>query len=218
MKFKINYLIRNILLGFIGLVIIVIVLNYSSILAKYPLIWIAVVLFLLLLFGYLKKRTSKFVSGLVGESDVDRELKKLDKSFVYIPGGLDTGKGNIDKIVIGPTGVWALEVKSHKGDITYDGQILLKDRRPFEKNFLGQAYAEAKTLQERIKSELGLNIPVQPVLVFSSKWAKVRLGLKEYKGVYVIQKGWLIKLLTETHNSSLDINTIKRIEAFLTDK
>ena len=52
-----------------------------------------------------------------GERDIDDELKNLSLDFVVINKGLDTGRGNIDKIVIGPSGVWTLEVKSQKGDI-----------------------------------------------------------------------------------------------------
>lgn len=216
MKFKINYLARNILLGFLGLVVIDIIIFRSASLAKHSLlIWDFVIIFLLFLFAFLKRRTGKFISGSNGEVDIDSELKDLDKGFIYISGGLNTGRGNIDKIIVGPTGVWTLEVKSHKGDITFDGQTLLRDQMPLEKDFLGQAYSEAKTLQKLIKSNLGLDIRVQPVLVFSDKYAKVRLGLNKYKGVYVVQKAWLTKLLTEIHTYSLEINTIKRLETLL---
>ncbi len=216
MKIKVSYSVRNIFLGFIGLVIITVFIYYSAIFAKYSfLVWVILITFLLLMFAYLRKRTGKFISGTIGEKDIDRELKDLDKRYTYIAGGLETRRGNVDKIVIGPMGVWALEVKSHNGDITFDGQTLLRNHERFEKNFLSQAYAEAKFLQELIKSKLNLDIPVQPAVVFSSNHAIVRLGLNKYKGVYVIQKGWLTKLLTETHNRSLDTDTIKKLEDFL---
>ena len=146
---------------------------------------------------------------------IDTELKSLGEDFICINSGLNTGRGNIDKIVLGPTGAWTLEVKSHRGNITFEGDELLNGGKPFEKDFLGQSYAEAKTLEDIIKSKVELDIRVQPVLVFSSKFTKVGLGLSRYKGVYVVQRGWLNKLITETHAQSLDKATVLRIKEIL---
>lgn len=213
---KINYSQKNILTGFVGLILLVILINYTAGLAKHSFItWLIAVIPLLIIFSIVKRRTNNFASGQIGEDDIDRELQNLESSYICITKGLDTSHGNIDKIVIGPTGIWTLEVKNHKGNITFDGRSLLRDGRPLEKNFLGQAYAESKTIQEFIKLKLNLDIPVQPVVVFANKYTKVRLGFRDYKGVYVIQKAWLNKLLTETHNFNLDSDSIKKIETVL---
>jgi len=169
---------------------------------------------LLVIIGLLKKRTNNFISGFVGEQDIDVELKSLGTDFICINGGLDTGRGNIDKIVLGPTGVWTLEVKSHSGHFTFNGDVLLRNN--LEKtSFLKQAYTEAKTLEDLIRLKQNIEIKVQPVVVLSNKFAKVRLGLNRYKGVYVIQKGWLNKLITETHVQNLDTATALRIKGIL---
>lgn len=216
---KINYSTKNILIGLTGLILIAILLFYISPLAKNSFIlWLIIAVLLFMLFGFIKKRANNFVVGLEGENDIDRELKSLGSNYIYISVGLDTGHGNIDKIVIGPTGIWTLEVKSHKGYITYDGQSLLRNNLPLEKNFLGQAYAEAMTLKELIKSKLNLNITVQPVVVFASKYTKVKLGLNKYKGVFVIQKAWLNKLLTETHSQYLTNDIQLKIKDMLSNK
>lgn len=210
---KLNYSTRNILIGSVGLILLAVLIIYSSGLAKSsPAVWAIVVIPLLILVSLIKRRTDNFASGLIGENDIDKELKSLGSDYICVTGGLDTGHGNIDKIVIGPTGVWILEVKSHKGNITFEGESLLRDGKPLEKNFLGQTYAEAMTLQELIKSKLNLDIRVQPVIVFANKYANVRLGLKEYKGVRVIQKAWLNKLLTEKNNQDLTSETQLKIK------
>jgi hypothetical protein len=170
---------------------------------------------LAIVFRLVMKRTKNFSSGLIGENDRSDELKHLPEGYILLNYGLDTGKGNIDKIVIGPTGVWTLEVKSHSGEISFDGQHLLRNNLPLEKDFLSQAYAEAKTLEEIIKSKTNLSINVQPVLVFSNKFAKVRFGLSKQKGVYVVQKAWLNKLLVETRIQNLDSATILKIKESL---
>ncbi|MFA6522717.1 MAG: nuclease-related domain-containing protein [Patescibacteria group bacterium] len=217
MKIQNNYLTKNILLGFGVLVVINILLFYMTGLGKKSfLLWLLAVLPLLWLFSKIKLRTDKFNRGLVSENEIDDVLKQLSEEYVYLSEGLNTARGNIDKIVVGPTGVWALEVKSHSGQFTFDGEHLLRNGSLMGKDFLGQAYAEAKTLQEIINSKVGLNIPVQPVLVFSNKWARVRLGLKQYKGVYIVQKAWLTKLLNETKYQHLSDDTKLKISSYLT--
>jgi hypothetical protein len=160
------------------------------------------------------KRINNFSSGHIGEKDVEIELKSLGENFICINTGLDTDRGNIDKIVLGPTGVWTLEVKSHKGYFTFNGDVLLRNNLQ-KTNFLSQAYAEAKTLEDLIRSKLNIEIKVHPVVIFSNKFAKVRLGQKLYKGVYVIRKEWLNKLITETQLQSLDKETVLKIKEMI---
>jgi hypothetical protein len=212
---KINYSVKNILLGFTILLFILFAIFFFTPLAKYSIyLWLLIIILLGILFFSFKRRTNNFISGDLGERDIGNELKNLISDFICIS-DFETGRGNIDKIVIGPTGVWTLEVKSHKASLNFDGNILLNSGRPFERNFLSQAYAEAKTLGDLINAKTGLNINVQAVLVFSNKYAKVRLGLKQCKGVYVVQKAWLNKLLTETHVQRLDNLTVLKIKECL---
>jgi hypothetical protein len=209
---KIDYLKKNILAGFGLLAIIIYFLFNTSLLTKNSILGLILTMVLFVIAGLLLKRNNKFISGQIGEKDIELELKSLGKDFICINSGLDTGKGNIDKIVLGPTGVWTLEVKSHKGNITFKNDTLLINNIVSEKDFLKQAYAEAKTLEDLIKSKLNIQIKVQPVLVFSNKFAKVRLGIKIYKGVYIVGKSWLNKLITETHIQNLDHETILKIK------
>ncbi len=213
---KISYLTKKMLLGLIALILINISIFYIVPLAKYSYsLWYIVVFWLVFLFFFVKNRTNSYVLGKEGENIVDDELSKLGSKYICILKGLDTDKGNIDKIVISPTGVWILEIKNHKGNIIYDGQMLLRNNTPLEKNFLKQAYAEAIVLKNLIKSKLNLDIPVQPAVVFANKYAKVRLGLNKYKGVYVVQKEWLNKLLTETVINDLSQEVMLRIKNFI---
>lgn len=144
---KLSYLTKNILIGLSGLILITTLLFYIAPLAKQSFfLWLITAIILLIIYAIIKKRANNFVVGLEGENDIDRELKNLGSNYIYISDGLNTDHGNIDKIIIGPTGIWTLEVKSHKGTITFDGQSLLRNNLPLDKNFLGQAYAEAMAL------------------------------------------------------------------------
>jgi hypothetical protein len=214
---KINYTTKNIVLGFVLMLIVVVILLYMLPAVHLSLWWtLGCSLLILLIFKIILKHSNNFVSGLVGENDIEDELKSIGPGFFIFNKGLDTGRGNIDKIVIGPTGVWTLEVKSHNANVTFDGNVLLNWGKPFiEGDFLKQAYGEAKTLQDLIKSKLNIDIKVQSALIFSNKFAKVRFGLNKQMGVYVIQIKWLKKLLTETYLQSLDNSTMLKIKELL---
>lgn len=49
----------------------------------------------------------------------------------FIIHDFDTGRGNIDHILVGPKGIITLELKSHRGKVTFDGTILRRDGLPF---------------------------------------------------------------------------------------
>lgn len=202
---KNNYLVNNIIFGLVILIAIIIWSFAFLFLVRHLNLWLSLAIPLLVSFiaFYFIKRTNNFISGFIGEREIGYELKKMCNDFVIVNNGLNTGRGNIDKIAIGPTGVWTLEVKSQQGHIF-----------PSE-SFLKQAYAEADYLEKFIKSKINLDLHVQSVLVFSSKYAKVRFGLTKQNGVYVIQKAWLNKLLTETHEQDLDSTTVQKISSLI---
>ncbi len=98
------------------------------------------------------------------------------------------GPGNIDHVIVGPSGLFVIETKSHRGQVTFDGDKLLLGGRPFEKNFLAQAYAEAMALKEYLKKATGSDFDVTPLLVFSAGFVKVR---GRARGVEVLPLKWL---------------------------
>jgi len=60
----------------------------------------------------------KYQKGLMGEASVADALKKLDDSYCVINDLVLKGRsGNIDHIVLGPNGVFAVETKSLRGEI-----------------------------------------------------------------------------------------------------
>jgi hypothetical protein len=71
----------------------------------------------------------------------------------------------------------------------------------FEKDFLKQAYAQAFSVKNIIKQKTGKDFFVQPIIVFSSSKAKMKFGFNKIKGVYVINRIWLSKLILEKENT-----------------
>lgn len=99
-----------------------------------------------------EKSVRKAKRGEVAERSVARELERLDDRF-HVIHDVIVGPGNIDHVVIGPSGLFIVETKSHPGLVTFNGERLLHSGRPFEKDFLAQAYAESMSLKEYLLTD-----------------------------------------------------------------
>jgi hypothetical protein len=138
---------------------------------------------------------SSFRNGQKGESAVWYELEKLSDDFIIFQDVKIGERGNIDFVVLGPTGLFTLEVKSHKGNINFNGTDLLKDNNVFERDVLSQTMAEALNLHSYLLVKTNQELFIEPVLVFSNYRARVHFGLNRVKNIFVIQKKYLKKLI-----------------------
>lgn len=136
--------------------------------------------------------------GLDGEYYVFKTLSELPDTYSVFRGLNLHGKSDIDFVVTGPTGIFTIEVKSHRGTIGFDGeQLTLNHRRFSEKNILGQAFNEAMDLHDFLKEQTGKDMFVHPVIAFSHPRASMRFGMEKVRNVHVINHKWLIELLTK---------------------
>lgn len=160
-----------------------------------------------------KKMEISFEKGLKGEGAIYYELKELGDEFVVFQDVLIGQRGNTDFIVVGPTGIFAIEVKNISGKISFSGDKLLINEKETEKDFISQTLSEALAVGKFLKEKMGREFFVYPVLVFSSFWSKMHFGLNPVKnGVYVIQKRFLRKLI-HSFQDTLTSEEIKNIES-----
>jgi hypothetical protein len=90
--------------------------------------------------------------GATGEEHVGAILDALAPQGWRVLHDVDTGRGNIDHVVVGPTGVFTVETKSYGGCLDVDR---IDDR------MWKQAYAQAKHVERATGAK------VTPLLVFS---------------------------------------------------
>src|ERR1700752_2706663 len=84
----------------------------------------------------LEKECRDFERGAQGEVSVGLKLKTLPDGFLVI-NDLATPFGNLDHVVVGPSGVFALDTKNWRGTITPDGKgELLIDGRTLDKDYV----------------------------------------------------------------------------------
>jgi autonomous glycyl radical cofactor GrcA len=113
-----------------GVILTALVTNHVS--GRWFLLPVIVGIFLWWLADYANRRVDKHETdrmswrkGAVGEYEVGAELERLCDSY-YLFNDVNTGRGNIDHIVVGPTGLFAIETKDWKGVIIADGRGELK--------------------------------------------------------------------------------------------
>ncbi|MFA5714495.1 MAG: nuclease-related domain-containing protein [Candidatus Paceibacterota bacterium] len=143
---------------------------------KYPLVATMLVLFFLIIFHFViskadrelikgkKRNYFTWGRGAGAELIVKKSLMSLNDYYRVIS-DFHPGEWNIDHICIGPTGIFAIEVKAHKGTISYSDGKLKRNNQELG-NFLGQAKEGSVFLNQLIKERLNKDYFVVPVLVF----------------------------------------------------
>ncbi len=123
-------------------------------------------------------------AGLDGELATGQELDRLMRHGCRIFHDVPAGGSNIDHVVVGPTGVLAVETKARErsdrgqgaqdATVEFDGYKL---RFPDELQcaYLDQAGQQARWLGDWLRGVLGQDVPVQPVLALPG-WFVDRRG------------------------------------------
>ena len=102
--------------------------------------------------------------GAEGERMTGRVLDKLDGCMVLHDRKIPGSKGNIDHVAIGPGGVFVIETKRYKGEVTVKGDDLFIGGRK-KTQFIEQTWREAVNVQTMLAEHMArLEIDVVPVL------------------------------------------------------
>lgn len=154
----------------------------------------------------------KFKSGISGERMIRDEFKKLpDEYTVFQDIKIPQRFGNIDFVVVGPTGIFTIEVKNKHGKVDFrDDTLFLEDQN--DKKDLTQAKREAVELHEYLETKLNSKIGfIFPVLVFTGH-IDIHMGLTSHEGAYIIQKSYLNRVLTEKTSGEFNSATRSILE------
>ncbi len=173
----------------------------------------------LLFFSYrlwkVLKRRASYILGLDGELYVGQELNNLMLHGYRVFHDFPAEKFNIDHVVVGPKGVFAVETKGRMkrrvkggGDavkITYDGTALRfpgwSERKPVE-----QAKSNASWLAQWLSSAVGEHVAVRPVLAIPG-WFLI----KESPDNLLLFNGKNPEILMNAVDGSLNTQLITRI-------
>lgn len=173
---------------------------------------VAIFLLAIICFGFVdvfKKRFNQVNGGMSGEADIKRMLSKLPNGYAVFRGLKIGERQDIDCVVVGPAGIFAVEIKSHKGRIGFDGLKLTRNGQPFEKDFIGETGREALGLKKMVNSAAGLEIYVKAVLVFSK--ASVPSGAQDIGNVLVVSKDRLPEIVASSARAVVSPDIVIRI-------
>jgi hypothetical protein len=124
-----------------------------------------------------EKKKENFLRGAAGEIHVAKLLTRLPDEFCVI-NDLSTPNGNIDHIVVGPTGVFLLDTKSWRGIVTADGNgELLRNGKPTDKPYIRQFVRRMMGVREKtLTLATGIDIHFEALFVFTAAWVEARWG------------------------------------------
>ncbi len=124
----------------------------------------------------IERERISFRKGAVGEALVGYLLEGLPDEYVVL-NDLTTPFGNIDHVVVGPTGVFAIDTKNWRGTVgaNVDGELLLNGK-PTTKGEVKRLVATSAETRKKIKTLSGHEPYIRAVLVFTSAHVEAKFG------------------------------------------
>jgi len=115
----------------------------------------------------------------VAEDAVDAVLKTLDESKYSVFRNVYLGYGDLDHVVVGPTGIFVIETKSNRGTVEMEnGRLKIRGLDESKKDYERQANQESYQLKMALSERLQESrVFVEPILAFPAA-AKVPDGLE----------------------------------------
>jgi len=134
----------------------------------------------------LEAAADQYYGGAGGEYDVGVVLSRLPQEF-HVFNGLGFYAGDVDHIIVGPTGVFVVETKNHSGTISLRGGRLCRNGELLNHDFVRQVTSEAMYVKGRLKPQVPCH--VRPLVVFARAKVRVRTAVE---GVRVVALSSLI--------------------------
>ncbi len=170
--------------------------------------------------GRCSVRVAAYMKGARGEERVASTLAFLSSEYVVF-NGLCVEKmriiprgGDIDHVVVGPTGIFAVETKNWGSKVVYeDGRLLYEDGKEPHRPPLDQARAEAERVRSIVKSRLDIDLPVHSVVCFVGN--RFVDGRRELQNATICNLDDLLSVILQPRGKALDARTAERVSALL---
>ncbi len=144
-------------------------------------------------------------SGIRGEERVAQVLAVLEPEGYEVLHDLDTGHGNADHVLVGPTGVFVIETKDWGGRFYRNGGRLMFNDKGADQ-VVAQVTGAALAVRERLE-DAGIDVWVQAVI--ASTRAKVSTGQMRLGHVTIADADRLPELVRGARGS-MDAETAAR--------
>jgi len=162
--------------------------------------------------------------GLDGEVATAQLLDPLKRKGFYIYHDFQAKGFNIDHVLVGPSGVFAVETKARskpdRGNNTADSRIVFDGRQLIfpdykESKSIEQAKRQAQWLNKWLSSAVGEQVPVSPLLVIPGWFVELKAKLG---GIYITNGTNLEFIVRMNGGASLTEKQINQITHQLEQK
>ena len=153
--------------------------NYPPMPIIFTLLAVIAIVFTLIKMRAVLREASCLKLGIVGEEAVGQYLEeKLRPMGCHVLHDIPGEGFNLDHIVIGPTGVFCIETKTHSKPlhgspgIQYDGEKVTVDGFSPNRDPIVQAKSAANWLRELIERTTGRKFAVKPIVLYPGWFVK----------------------------------------------
>jgi uncharacterized membrane protein YuzA (DUF378 family) len=124
-----------------------------------------------------ERERKRWRKGAAGECMVADVLAALPDNYSVI-NDVTTASGNLDHIVVGPTGLFSIETKNWRGRVTADGKgELISNGTPSSKPYVRKFLSRSMCVLEQIRSLARRDdIFIRAVMVFPKAWVEAPYG------------------------------------------
>ena len=196
-----------------------------------PLYWKFIVVIVALIWMWWSVRSILKIYPLIRSYNIGFQGERLTAQYLqpllckgyHVFHDIPMNDYNVDHVVVGPNGVFAVETKTRRKRISagidrakvlYDGQALHYPECQPEKYGLEAAVSRAKGLQDWISSAVGESITVKPILALPG-WYVDRKGSGNLP---VMNPKSIPNFVVKSDREKLSDNQIKRIKHQLFEK
>jgi hypothetical protein len=125
----------------------------------------------------MEKERINYYKGIIGELLVGYILEGLPDDFKIIP-GIEAAGGDIDHVLVGPTGIYTIDTKNWRGVVTDDGKgELLWNGRSTAKREVHNLVRRTMFIKDKIKPLVPASNPfIHAVLVFPTARTEIKKG------------------------------------------
>ncbi len=147
-------------------------------------LFLALAVFIAVFIGWSARRLRSFLKGAEGEEKVARVLSFLPASHtVFNDLELEEQGADFDHVVVAPSGIYVIETKNWRGDITFENGMVLYNGQIPNRAPLAQVKEAAVHLAEHLVVARCQIVPIYPILCFVDN--SLQCGLSNIDGVEI---------------------------------
>jgi hypothetical protein len=165
------------------------------------------------------KKADAMGRGVQGERVVGARLEELRELGYKVLHDVPETGFNIDHVLVGPGGIFAIETKTiskptdHDAQVVVDGDRLLVDGRTLDRGPIKQATAQADAIAQLLAQICGSKPYVRPVVVFPGWYVKLRARPSE---VWVLNENSIGAFIANEHQRLSKEQIVSYTEALST--